>query len=105
MSDRAALKDAIYDAFYDSTSAFAHANWAAVRDASLDLCVNSLHRLRRVPSADHTELPDVCADAATLASGIRRAPSPLGSGCPWLTDDGAAPAFGRFTRKLKPSSR
>ena len=56
--------------FYDWTSAFVHANWAAVRDAGFDLCINPLHRLHRIPSAARTELPDVCADAADLVSGI-----------------------------------
>jgi hypothetical protein len=70
MSDRAALKDTVYDAFYDWTSAFVHANWAAVRDAGFDLCTNPLHRLHRVPSAARTELPNVCADAADLVSGM-----------------------------------
>jgi hypothetical protein len=70
MSDQTALKDDVYDRYYDWTSAFVHGNWAAIRDTAYDVCVNPLHRLHRIPAATSSPLPDVLEDACVLLRGI-----------------------------------
>lgn len=59
-----------YDAYYPWASAFAHANWGAIRNANFDLCVNALHRAHRVLRADSVGLTDVIPDAVQLADEI-----------------------------------
>jgi len=70
MSDHTALKADVYDRYYDWTSAFVHGNWAAIRDAVYDVCLNPLHRLHRIPADTVPALPDVIQDAFTLLRGI-----------------------------------
>lgn len=70
MSDAVGLKADVYDRYYDWTSAFVHANWAAQRDAEYALCVNPLHRLHRVLATTKPVLPDVVHDAAILTNRI-----------------------------------
>jgi hypothetical protein len=70
MSDTTGLKATVYDNYYDWTSAFVHANWGAVRDSVYDLCLNPLHRLHRIPSADPRPLPTVVADGWLLVRGM-----------------------------------
>lgn len=60
----------VYDKYYDWTSGFMHANWAAVRDAGLDLCLKLLHRLHRVVSIVPQALPSVTRDALMIVQGI-----------------------------------
>jgi hypothetical protein len=48
MSLQANCKD-IYDTYYSWPSAFAHAQWPAIRDTVYTTCHNPLHRLHRIP--------------------------------------------------------
>jgi hypothetical protein len=56
----------IYNKFYPYTSGFVHANWNAVREASMQMCVNPLHRLHRIPSFGLGILPNVNEDCRTV---------------------------------------
>ncbi len=55
-----------YDRIYPWTSAFIHANWAAVRAAALSICGNPLHRLHSVVQPAGNALGDVVEDACGL---------------------------------------
>ena len=68
LSETAKLKADVYDPYYDWTSAFVHANWAAIRDATYELCINPMHRLHRIPASQPLALPDVIHDAAKLVN-------------------------------------
>jgi len=68
MSEATGLKADVYDKFYDWGSAFTHGNWAALRDAEYDLCLNPLHRLHRVLSMVPKAMPDVIGDAVDLVN-------------------------------------
>ena len=69
MSEEAGVKD-VYDQFYDWTSAFAHGNWCAIRDAVFDTCGNPLHRYHRIPRESIRALPDVVPDACQLVDKV-----------------------------------
>lgn len=69
MAEFAAVKSE-YDAYYGWSSTFVHGGWAAVRDASLAMCVNPLHRLHRVPRGVQRRLEDVLEDAVDLFNRI-----------------------------------
>lgn len=58
----------VYDAYYDWTSTYSHAQWGAVRDSNFVTCHNPLHRLHRIPRPVHRLLPSVVPDAAKLAN-------------------------------------
>lgn len=68
MSESQGIKDDTYDKYYDWSSAFVHGNWAAVRDAEYDLCLNPLHRLHRVVTDNKKPLPDVVEDATAMVN-------------------------------------
>lgn len=72
MSDAMGIKEDVYDKYYDWSSAFVHGNWAAVRDAEYDLCLNPLHRLHRVVAASRTSLLDVSGDAIEMVNRVSR---------------------------------
>lgn len=59
-----------YDRYYPWTSAFVHANWAAVRLSTYDLCLNPLHRWHRVLRERGAALDDVVSDACQLTDLI-----------------------------------
>jgi hypothetical protein len=69
MAELAGVKNE-YDAYYGWSSTFVHGGWAAVRDASLAMCVNPLHRLHRVPRGIQRRLEDVLEDAVGLFNRI-----------------------------------
>lgn len=52
----------LYDKFYDYTSGFSHANWGAVRESSMQKCLNPLHRMHNIPAWGLLMLPSVCGD-------------------------------------------
>ena len=81
MSEEAGVKD-VYDQFYDWTSAFAHGNWSAIRDAVFDTCGNPLHRYHRIPRESIRTLPDVVPDACQLVDKILEIISQLYLGFP-----------------------
>ena len=60
----------VYDQFYDWTSAFAHGNWAAIRNAVFDTCGNPLHRFHHIPRQSIRALPDVVPDACQLVDKV-----------------------------------
>jgi hypothetical protein len=70
MSEEASLKDSTYDQVYPWTSAFMHANWAAVRAACFDVCGNPLHRLHLVLRDDVAAQDDVVREACALVDGM-----------------------------------
>jgi hypothetical protein len=57
-----------YDRYYSWTSAYVHANWAAVRTSVYDVCINPLHRLHRLPRTGSAHLGDVIGDAVILVN-------------------------------------
>lgn len=59
---------ALYDKYYDWTSAFSHGNWGAVRDTNFVTCHNPLHRLHRIPRLLHRSLNSVEDDAIDLTN-------------------------------------
>jgi hypothetical protein len=67
MSESVGLKADVYDRYYDWSSAFVHGNWAAIRDACYDVCLNPLHR---VLAAQPKRLSDVRDDGARLVNRI-----------------------------------
>jgi hypothetical protein len=70
MSEAAGIKADVYDPYYDWSSAFVHGNWAAIRDACYDVCLNPLHRLHRVLAAEPKKLSNVCDDGVQLVNRI-----------------------------------
>ena len=58
-----------YERFYPTSSGFVHAQWGAVRETVLTVCVNPLHRAHRIP-VEHKMLPDCLGDAAELTNHI-----------------------------------
>jgi hypothetical protein len=69
ISEKAGVK-AEYDRYYPWTSGFIHGNWAAVRNAAFDLCINPLHRLHRIIREQTNALEDVIPDACVLVDKI-----------------------------------
>lgn len=70
MAQSQGIKEGFYDKYYDWSSAFVHGNWAAIRDAEYDLCLNPLHRLHRVVTVSKKALPDVITDAVEIVTRI-----------------------------------
>lgn len=60
----------LYDRYYDWTSSFIHANWAAVRDTNFVTCHNPLHRLHRIPRHMHRMLNTVENDAVIVVNDM-----------------------------------
>lgn len=56
----------LYDRFYDYTSGFSHASWGAIREASMQKCLNPLHRMHNIPAWGLLMLPSACGDIAEL---------------------------------------
>jgi len=69
MSEEVGLKE-IYDQYYNWTSSYIHANWAAMRESVYEKCVNPLHRLHRLPTRSFTKLTPVITDAQNLTNKI-----------------------------------
>lgn len=69
MSETANCKD-IYDAYYDWTSSFSHANWGAIRESNFAMCANPLHRLHLIPSVIVYPLPGVLEDVVKITNRI-----------------------------------
>lgn len=69
MSEEVGLKE-LYDQFYNYTSGYMHANWAAVREAVYQRCINPLHRYHRVPTFDLPLLPSITKDAEKIVNNI-----------------------------------
>lgn len=65
MADKAGIRP-LYDRYYPWTSAYLHGHWSAIRDSSLQHCMNPLHRLHRVPRSSARPLPDVLVDACAI---------------------------------------
>lgn len=60
----------LYDKYYAYTSGYVHANWAAVRESSMQKCLNPLHRNHRIPSYGLMILPNVNEDCRVLMNKI-----------------------------------
>lgn len=69
MSEKAGLKD-IYDQYYNWTSGYIHASWAAIRETVYERCFNPLHRLHRLPTRDFAKLLSVTLDALKIVNDI-----------------------------------
>jgi hypothetical protein len=65
MAEESGTKD-IYDAHYGWTSGFSHGHWSAMRDATLVICLNPLHRAHRIPADSKRIHGDVVPDAIEL---------------------------------------
>ncbi len=63
---------ALYDKYYIYTSGYIHANWGAVREASMQTCFNPLHRLHRIPSFGLPILPSVNEDCRLVLNKLLR---------------------------------
>lgn len=64
MSEESGSKDD-YDKYYGWTSSFAHAHWASIRDTTMMLCANPLHRLHRIPRVGHQVIESCAPDAVS----------------------------------------
>ncbi len=60
----------LYDKYYSYTSAFVHANWAAVRETVFQNCYNPLHRLHRIPGYDLPLMSSVTGDMIELINKL-----------------------------------
>ena len=60
----------IYDAHYGWNSGYTHGHWAAMRDATLTICLNPLHRVHRVPAGGERGLGDVVPDAIEIVEAM-----------------------------------
>lgn len=69
MSREAGLKD-IYDKYYNWTSGYIHANWAAIRETVYERCFNPLHRLHHLPTKNFTKLLSVTLDALKITNDV-----------------------------------
>lgn len=69
MSVESGCKD-IYDMYYSWTSAYTHGSWGAVRESTMDVCGNPLHRMHRIPCISIHPLPDTLADSVFLMNKI-----------------------------------
>ncbi len=65
MAEESGTKD-IYDAHYGWTSGFSHGHWAPMRDTTLIICLNALHRAHRIPADSKRIHGDVVPDAIEL---------------------------------------
>lgn len=59
---------AIYDQYYDWSSAFVHSNWGAVRDTVFQNCLNPLHKFHRVVSFPRIDMNGSNKDLVKLAN-------------------------------------
>jgi hypothetical protein len=69
----------LYDKYYSYTSGYIHANWGAVREASMQTCFNPLHRLHRIPSFGLPILPSVNEDCRLVLNKLLDL---VGKACP-----------------------
>lgn len=60
----------LYDKYYDYVSGFTHANWGAIRESSMQKCLNPLHRLHNIPAWGLLVLPNVYEDINSLVDKI-----------------------------------
>lgn len=60
----------LYDKYYDYASGFTHANWGAVRESSMQKCLNPLHRLHNIPAWGLLVLPNAYQDITILIDKI-----------------------------------
>lgn len=60
----------LYDKYYSYTSGFIHANWGAVREASMQRCLNPLHRAHRIPRFELPVLPSTNEDCRQLVNKV-----------------------------------
>lgn len=70
MSEDAAVKDSVYDPFYQWPSQFAHGHWGAIRDTVFTNCANPLHRFHRVPRPAPRQLPPTVDEAIGLVNRL-----------------------------------
>ncbi len=67
MCEYAGIKDE-YDAYYDFSSCFLHSNWGAIRIATLDTCLNPLHRWHKIGRAPAKRFGNVQSEMAKLVN-------------------------------------
>ena len=70
MSEEAAVKESIYDPYYQWPSQFAHGYWGAVRDTIFANCANPLHRFHRVPRPAPRQLPPTVDEAIGIVNRL-----------------------------------
>ncbi len=62
MSQETQLKE-VYEKYYRWPSTYSHANWGAIRDSALQMCVNPLHRYHKIPRTqirvNNSAVPDM----------------------------------------------
>jgi Family of unknown function (DUF5677) len=69
MAEESGTKN-IYDSHYGWTSGFAHGHWSAMRDATLAVCLNPLHRAHRIPILNKPVQGDTLLDAVELVEAM-----------------------------------
>jgi hypothetical protein len=69
MAEDSGTKD-VYDAHYGWTSGFAHGHWSAMRDTTLTICLNPLHRAHRIPAPSKRIHGDVVPDAIEVVEAM-----------------------------------
>lgn len=69
MAEESGTKD-VYDAHYGWASGFAHGHWSAIRDTTLTVCMNPLHRAHRIPLPGKRTFGDVVPDAIELVEAM-----------------------------------
>lgn len=60
----------LYDKYYPYTSGFMHSSWGAVREASMQSCLNPLHRLHRIPMFGLPVMPSANEDCRQILNKI-----------------------------------
>ena len=66
-AEQANLKE-VYDQYYNWSSGYIHASWAALRETVYQKCHNPLHRLHRIPAYGLPVLSDVMSDAVDIGN-------------------------------------
>ncbi len=67
LAEDVGLKE-VYDQYYNWSSGYIHANWAAIRETTYQSCLNPLHRLHRIPAFALPTLPDVLKDGVEISN-------------------------------------
>lgn len=60
----------LYDKYYPYTSSFIHGSWGAIRETSMQTCINPLHRYHRIPTYSLPMMTSVTNDSRLMLNKI-----------------------------------